>query len=47
MIDEVYFDESTLDKVLVALTDVDLSVETAQEAITSMQNMGILFRERK
>lgn len=46
--EELYYDENTLQKVLEALKNVSvLTDHLAREAITDMQNAGILFRERK
>ena len=44
---EEYQGDGTLNKVLNALIAADLSEEQANAAITSMQNYGILFRERR
>lgn len=40
-------DHNTLDKVYKGLTKTGLDHQQAVDAITNMQNEGILFRERK
>lgn len=40
-------DDGTLNKVYAALADCELSYNKIIEAINSMQNAGILFRERR
>ena len=45
-VDETYHSEDTLFKAVNAMVDSGLSFEVAREAIRSMQNAGILFRER-
>jgi hypothetical protein len=43
---EVTFNEDTLFKVATSLREADLSETQIDAAIHSMQNFGILFRER-
>jgi hypothetical protein len=45
-IDETYHDVKTMDRVREALEDIDADGGTVEDMISSMQNAGILFRER-
>lgn len=44
--EELRYDEDTLMKVYEELIDAGLTVDKARDAVTGMQNRGILFRER-
>lgn len=44
---KLYHDEDTLFKVYKSMIEVGVTAVQAQEAITSMQNKGILFRESR
>lgn len=44
--EDVWFDEYTLFKVYMALEAANVDTYQIKEAITQMQNAGILFRER-
>jgi hypothetical protein len=44
--ENVTFDENTLFKVYDSLRDAGLDEQKARDAISDMQNKGILFRER-
>ena len=46
MSEDLYYDENTLQKVLAALWNSGASRDACNDAITEMQNAGILFRER-
>lgn len=46
MIDTTSYSEATLTKVHDALNDVGVTGEQATEAVSAMQNRGVLFRER-
>ena len=46
-VDETYHDENTLDKVWAGLSDAGIPPQQRLDAISAMQNYGILFRERK
>ena len=46
-VDETYHDENTLDKVWAGLSDAGIPPQQRLDAISAMQNNGILFRERK
>lgn len=41
------YNGKTIAKVYLALTDVGLDESDATDAINNMQNMGVLFRERR
>lgn len=45
-IEHLTHNEDTMTKVYLALRDVGLSEEKAIEAVSNMQNEGVLFRER-
>ena len=44
---DVFYDEGTLLRVYEALRRIPMPEKVAREAITAMQNAGILFRERR
>jgi len=46
MIESTYYDEQTLTKVYRALERAGIDPEARQDAVSEMQNEGILFRER-
>lgn len=46
MTDKTYYDEGTLEKVVGALMSVGIMRSHATDAVSAMQNAGILFRER-
>lgn len=45
--EELSYDESTLSKVYDALKESGISVDVGVDIVNSMQNKGILFRERE